>query len=43
MYESFVLANLLMAIIIDVGMVGGTILCIIDYFHKKKVKRNDSI
>lgn len=38
MYDGFVLANMFMAILIDVAFVGGTILAIIDYVKEKRNK-----
>lgn len=38
MYDAFVLANLFMAILIDVAFIGGTILAIIDYVKERKNK-----
>lgn len=36
MWESFILASMGIAIIVDVAFIGGTILCIVDCIKKNK-------
>lgn len=36
MWESFILASMGTAIIVDVAFIGGAILCIVDFFKKNK-------